>query len=430
MSNSQADSVYRNLELLGLTSQEIQILTILLSEPKSFSTLDLEKLTELPKHQIYRALKRLIHDHYIEDVSNTIPKKYFTNKATIEKNILYYEEKSLQEKKSLSLSNQEDLYNLFMDQEQKDTYILLLKNPLSRNELGETLEFSYEKIRNITQKLEAKKYISSYKKGKIILYKSNPLKDLISKRIENIEKSFEEKKHIITNILNFTTEIKENGKKTLSETKIDNYKIVSNVLTKLDLQEPIYSSLFIAVDFSEFWSYLLFEEMSTAIKLTEKGYKIRWLVSNDFISLLNDLDIDNIRSIIDLHPNFSIKIYDKLIERIIIFNSSEFYHFSFSSSFLDTAIYHSDPQITKLKIQEFQAAWEKSHDIRPLIIESLEKQNLIDFIRPDQQIASISTYNIALLGNRGVGKTSLVERFLTGKFTPNLRVTLGIKVAA
>ena len=428
MSNSQQDLVYRNLELLGLTSQEIQILTLLLSEPKSFSTLDLEKLTELPKHQIYRALKRLIHDNYIEELSNTIPKKYFTSHSTIEKNILFFEEKSYQEKKSLSLSNQDDLYNLFMDQEQKQAYILLLKEAMSRNELCETLQFSYEKVRNITQKLETKKHITSYKKGKIILYRSNSIEEIINQRIGVIEKALEEKKKFINNILNFTSEFKETDKKALSETKIDDYQIVSKVLNKLNIQETIYSSLFIAVDFSEFWSNILFEELSTAIKLANKGYKIHWVVSNDFISLLNNLDIDNIRSIIELHPNFSIKIYNKLIERIIIFNSSEFYHFSFSSSFLETAIYHNDPQITSLKIQEFNQAWENSYDIRPLIIESLENQDLIDFINPDQQIESILTYNIALMGDKGVGKTSLVERFLTGKFTTNLRVTLGIKV--
>jgi small GTP-binding protein len=290
------------------------------------------------------------------------------------------------------------------------------------------LDFYYEKIRNITQKLSAKKYIESYKKGKIILYKSNSLEEIVKQRLISIDNALNEKKKILSNLVDFTSDTKSELSKSLLETKIKDHQITSKYLNKLDKNNPIYSSLFVAIDSSPSWKEFLNEELLRALELVADGYEIKWLVSEEILSFINDLDIDDINSLLKYYPKFSIKVYNRLIERIIIFNASEFYHFSFTPSFLDSAIYHNDSEITALKIREFNEAWENSHDIRPLILEVLKKQDLIDFITPGQQIESIQTFNLALMGDKGVGKTTLINRFLTGKFISNLRVTLGIKV--
>jgi small GTP-binding protein len=413
---------------LGLTSQEILILTSILSSSSSLSTLELEKLTNLPKHQIYRALKKLINESLIEELNSSIPKKYLSQTSTIKKFLQSLEEKSNLEKENLSKSNKEDLSNIFMDEEQKLVHSLLFDDHLSRNELSEMLDFSYEKIRNITQKLSAKKYIESYKKGKIILYKSNSLEEIVKQRLISIDNALNEKKKILSNLVDFTSDTKSELSKSLLETKIKDHQITSKYLNKLDKNNPIYSSLFVAIDSSPSWKEFLNEELLRALELVADGYEIKWLVSEEILSFINDLDIDDINSLLKYYPKFSIKVYNRLIERIIIFNASEFYHFSFTPSFLDSAIYHNDSEITALKIREFNEAWESSHDIRPLILEVLKKQDLIDFITPGQQIESIQTFNLALMGDKGVGKTTLINRFLTGKFISNLRVTLGIKV--
>ncbi|MHA2339389.1 MAG: helix-turn-helix domain-containing protein [Candidatus Hodarchaeales archaeon] len=422
------ETINRYLELLGLTSQEILILTSILSSSSSLSTLELEKLTNLPKHQIYRALKKLINESLIEELNSSIPKKYLSQTSTIKKFLQSLEEKSNLEKENLSKSNKEDLSNIFMDEEQKLVHSLLFDDHLSRNELSEMLDFSYEKIRNITQKLSAKKYIESYKKGKIILYKSNSLEEIVKQRLISIDNALNEKKKILSNLVDFTSDTKSELSKSLLETKIKDHQITSKYLNKLDKNNPIYSSLFVAIDSSPSWKEFLNEELLRALELVADGYEIKWLVSEEILSFINDLDIDDINSLLKYYPKFSIKVYNRLIERIIIFNASEFYHFSFTPSFLDSAIYHNDSEITALKIREFNEAWESSHDIRPLILEVLKKQDLIDFITPGQQIESIQTFNLALMGDKGVGKTTLINRFLTGKFISNLRVTLGIKV--
>ncbi|MHA2105515.1 MAG: helix-turn-helix domain-containing protein [Candidatus Hodarchaeales archaeon] len=422
------ETINRYLELLGLTSQEILILTSILSSSSSLSTLELEKLTNLPKHQIYRALKKLINESLIEELNSSIPKKYLSQTSTIKKFLQSLEEKSNLEKENLSKSNKEDLSNIFMDEEQKLVHSLLFDDHLSRNELSEMLDFSYEKIRNITQKLSAKKYIESYKKGKIILYKSNSLEEIVKQRLISIDNALNEKKKILSNLVDFTSDTKSELSKSLLETKIKDHQITSKYLNKLDKNNPIYSSLFVAIDSSPSWKEFLNEELLRALELVADGYEIKWLVSEEILSFINDLDIDDINSLLKYYPKFSIKVYNRLIERIIIFNASEFYHFSFTPSFLDSAIYHNDSEITALKIREFNEAWENSHDIRPLILEVLKKQDLIDFITPGQQIESIQTFNLALMGDKGVGKTTLINRFLTGKFISNLRVTLGIKV--
>jgi sugar-specific transcriptional regulator TrmB len=113
------ETINRYLELLGLTSQEILILTSILSSSSSLSTLELEKLTNLPKHQIYRALKKLINESLIEELNSSIPKKYLSQTSTIKKFLQSLEEKSNLEKENLSKSNKEDLSNIFMDEEQK-----------------------------------------------------------------------------------------------------------------------------------------------------------------------------------------------------------------------------------------------------------------------------------------------------------------------
>jgi small GTP-binding protein len=392
------ETVNRYLELLGLTSQEISILTNIMSSSSSLSTLELEKLTNLPKHQIYRALKKLINESLIEELNSSIPKKYLSSPTTIKKFLHTLEEKSKMEKENLSKSNSEDLSNIFMDEEQKKVYALLLNDHLSRNELSEMLNFSYEKIRNITQKLLAKKYIESYKKGKIILYKSNSLEEIVKQRLVTIDNNIDEKKKILSNLVDFTSDTKSELPKSLLETKIKDYKITSKYSDKLVKKETIYSTLFVAIDSSPSWKEFLNEELLKALELVADGYEIKWLVSEEILSFINDLDIDNINSLLKFYPQFSIKIY------------------------------HNDSEITSIKIREFSEAWENSHDIRPLILEVLKKQDLIDFITPNQQIESIRTFNLALMGDKGVGKTTLINRFLTGKFISNLRVTLGIKV--
>lgn len=40
------------------------------------------------------------------------------------------------------------------------------------------------------------------------------------------------------------------------------------------------------------------------------------------------------------------------------------------------------------------------------------------------------TYKICIFGNGGVGKTSLLQRYLTGEFTLNLKVTIGVDIAS
>ncbi|MHA1983378.1 MAG: Rab family GTPase [Candidatus Hodarchaeales archaeon] len=428
MSELSQTAINRRLELLGLTTQEILVLSNILSSTVPISTLDLEKLTKLPKHQIYRALKKLINESMIEELNSTIPKRYLSNRSTIKKYREIIDNKASQDKQKISSSSQDSIYNLIMDEEQKQVYKLLLKQHLSRNDLCDHLGFPYEKIRNITQKLEVKKSIESYKKGKIILYKSKDFNEIINHRIKIIEDECIEKKNNLNFLIDLLSSKKNNEEKHLSETKINDFQIIFKEASNFKKKEPIYSTLFIAIDSTEPWLKLLNEELYKAIQLAEKGFKLCWLVSEEFLSLINNLDIDSINSLLESFPNLEIRIYNKLIERVIIINSSEFYHFSFSTSFLDSVIYHNDSQVTTIKIQEFMLAWENSHDIRPLIIELLNKQDLINFIKPDQQIESIKTFNVALVGDKGVGKTTLIHRFLTGKFISNLRVTLGIKV--
>jgi small GTP-binding protein len=95
---------------------------------------------------------------------------------------------------------------------------------------------------------------------------------------------------------------------------------------------------------------------------------------------------------------------------------------------LKNAVYHRDSNVTQAKITEFFSVWEQAHDIRALISAELKDANLAQVIQRFSDLPSLQTFSIALLGDKGVGKSCLVKRLIWDRFEPDLRVTLGVLV--
>ncbi|MHA1983331.1 MAG: helix-turn-helix domain-containing protein [Candidatus Hodarchaeales archaeon] len=427
----------KELEAFGLSNEEARIVSLLLKSTKTLTGIEISEEIGLPKHQLYSSLSKLEKQKLIKQVSFK-PKKYFSDQITLNESLSLYEqqiENEINTFKSTSNSNEELCYQLLgFDQDQKQIHKFLLERPSTRNDLIRRINtLSYEKVRNITDFLISKNFgrkISS--KGKSILYIGISLKEILENKIDSSNSDLNEKKGRIENIINLV-EYKRSENKSPASTETLVLHSYDDILKKISQTligtKVVKSSLFLQSDENySHWIKIIKTELNKALELIESGKKVLWLVNRVFVRIFADFENELIEQVLKSKPDFQLRVTKKLFNPMLIFDDDEVLELSSASNYLEKAITISDIEYTSLKSDEFSQTWDDGIEFRQVLGEMLDEKKLIYFISKDIKFKEMPVLSVALLGDKAVGKTSLVKRFLTEKFDPNLNYTLGILI--
>ena len=432
------DKLRNDLELLGLSPQESLIVALLLCTKKSLTIKEISEEVNIPNYLLYNILNLLTQKGFIEQISLK-PKSYVSDQMLIQQSTELFEQEiySLCDSYRNALKKgEDDVFKILgMDEDLTRVYKFLEKNPGTRKDLVTKLDISYEKIRTITENLFLRKFIQKKMKGKSILYFIVPLNEIIETEIQNLKGKLEDRSNrmdLLINCLENTEEETEKETKSNQITVIDTHseihrkvEILSNNATE------ILSSIFIEMnqDFSN-WKELIEQEILFALKLIENGTKIKWLVNRSFIDIFKNLDTKIIHQTLKSQPDFSIKIVQaqSFTDKMIVIDEENYFEFPKSSDYLNKAIHISDKNIALIKKLEFLNEWAKAIDYKSFLSDDNKNDNIILFLGDDAEYSKLKSYKIAFLGNKGVGKTSLINRYLNGYYDPHITATLGILV--
>lgn len=434
------EKIKTELELLGLSPQEASIVALLLCHKRSMNIKEIAEEVKIPSYLLYNILNSLTQKGFIEQISLK-PKCYVSDQMLIQQSTEIFEQDiySLCDsyRNALKKGDEEVYAILGIDEDQKNVYKHLVGVPSTRKDLVNNLNLSYEKVRTITENLSLKKFIQKKMKGKSILYFSLPINEIVETEIQNLKGKLEERSNrmdLLINCLESTEEVKEQESKGNQITVIENH---SDIHRKVEIlsgnASEILSTLFIEMnqDFSN-WRELIEYELYFALKLCETGKKIKWLVTKSFIEIFQNLDTKLIHQTLKSHPDFSIKIVTphSFSSRIIVIDELNYFEFPKNSDYLNKAIHITDKNISTLKKIEFMNEWTKSTDYRSFLNDNNDSKNdnIILFLGDQAESTRFKTFKIAFLGNKGVGKTSLIHRHEHSYYDPHIKATLGIQV--
>ena len=427
-----------DLELLGLSPQESLIVALLLCTKKSLTIKEISEEVEIPNYLLYNILNLLTQKGFIEQISLK-PKSYVSDQMLVQQSTELFEQEIYtlcdSYRSALKSGDQEVFKILGFDEDLIRVYRYLAQNPGTRKDLVTKLNLSYEKIRTITENLFLKKIIQKKMKGKSILYFAVPLNEIIETEIQNLKGKLEDRSNRMDLLINCLENTEEEKDKELKSNQISVIESHSEIHRKVELLSnnatEILSSLFIEMnqDFSN-WKELIEQELEFALKLLENGKKIRWLVNRSFIEIFKNLDTKLIHQTLKSNPDFSIKIVQahSFTNKIIIIEEQNYFEFPKSSDYLNKAIHIVDKNIAMVKKLEFLNEWAKAIDYRAFLNDDTKNDNIVLFLGSEAEAAKFKTFKIAFLGNKGVGKTSLIHRHLHGYYDPHITATLGILV--
>lgn len=429
-----------DLELLGLSPQEALIVALLLCNKKSMTIKEISEEVEIPNYLLYNILNLLTQKGFIEQISLK-PKSYVSDQILIQQSTELFEQEIYSHcdsyRNALKKGEEEVFKILGMDEDQKRVYNYLETTPGTRKDLVTKLDISYEKIRTITENLFLRKFIQKKMKGKSILYFIVPLNEIIETEIQNLKSKLEEHSNRMDMLVTCLETSEESKEKESKSNQISVIETHSEIHRKVEILSAnateILSSLFIEMtqDFSN-WRELIEQELTFALKLIEEGKKIKWLVNRSFIEIFKNLDTKIIHQTIKAQPDFSIKIVQahQFTNRIIIIEEQNYFEFPKSSDYLNKAISIADRNIAMVKKMEFLNEWSKAIDYRSFLSDNTNSKNdnIILFLGEEAEVTKFKSFKIAFLGNKGVGKTSLIYRHLHGYYDPHITATLGILV--
>ncbi|MHA2365854.1 MAG: helix-turn-helix domain-containing protein [Candidatus Hodarchaeales archaeon] len=430
------DGIIRELEAYGLTPQESLIVCTLLNSTKALTSKKIAELLGIPRYQIYNIISKLENQKIIKQVSMR-PKKLISDPIILKESFLFLEQRILNECntfENLSPTSLSTCYQMLsFDDDQKIVHEYLVKTSATRNDLIKALKFNYDKIRNITDFLSSHDYIKKRMQGKAILYIGVPVGEIIQSQIDFLRKKVEEKRQRVQRILLMleSRTLKDDDEADQPITQIiSNYEQIQQyTIVKSQNAQEVLNSLFNSTiqNFIQ-WKEIIKKELVNAIELCNTCTSVKWLVDRSFLSIFKNFDAELIEKVMKASPKFSIRVTSRWTPPVLIIDELEVIEYSSFAPFMEKALYLKDEEIAKVKKFDFLSSWEIAHDFRPLIGDIIEKQKLIYFTGRNIEFKILKTFDIALLGDKGVGKTTLTQRYIHSKFDPDIRYTLGILV--
>ncbi|MHA1983908.1 MAG: Rab family GTPase [Candidatus Hodarchaeales archaeon] len=427
----------RELENYGLNRLESEILSLLLQSDRAITTKDIISHIKIAKHQIYNILNNLEKKTLLKQIGSK-PKQFISNGTILNESMdIFVKEITLEcnaLRNSITLGEDKVYQLLGFDHDAKKIHKHLMTFPATRSGLVSTFpDYSYEKIRNICEFLLYEKAITKTLRGKSLLYSGIALPDIVEIQLNNLKSKINNRKqHLdkILQLLEIPEEEEDEEQQIFSAKTLSTYENISPLLlTHSENATEILSSLFVVIDNNFIqWNDLIVTELKKAVKLCFTDVKVKWLVDRTFLDLFKKIDNDLKEQTINAFPRLSIRVVSRYSTRLYIIDEEEFFEFPQATQFLEKTLYIKDTSATKVKRLDFLDVWEQSHDFLPLFNDSVDENELIYFIDHKEKFSKLKAFNIAFLGNKGVGKTSIDKRYLTDKWDPQIKVTLGILV--
>ncbi|MFX0126407.1 MAG: GTP-binding protein [Candidatus Hodarchaeota archaeon] len=418
----------------GLSSSEAQILWILLRNSRPMSGNEVSEHTDLIRHYVFELLKRLARRGFVEEIPER-PRRYTTALDILERKISLLEQECENVCQTLSdpqLDSREKMILLGLDEIQIDLYLLLMKGHETRRALKEHSGHSYEIIRKRTDEMAESGIVKRRRIGKALHYIPSPLEKVFQAEISSRKTKWLKQKERLQNSLEKLRMYLWRGKDQVGPEEMDivllrgQKMIEERIRAHLTEANRVLTTLFINVTHNvELFTSLADRMINTLIQMGNRGAEVRCLVEDFFPFILSSLDETNVVDFLTISPKVQTRIAPFPLPCLIIIDKSLVFEFPSTSAALDKCVLYRGETLTQLKITEFFESWERASDIRPFLreifTESGWKQIESSMVRDPTY-----TFKIVICGPTSVGKTTLIRRFCTKKFIPELKATMGL----
>ncbi len=418
----------------GLSSSEAQILWILLRNSRPMSGNEVSEHTDLIRHYVFELLKRLARRGFVEEIPER-PRRYTTALDILERRISLFEQESESICQTLADSEtpaREKMTLLGLDEIQIDLYLLLLNGHETRRVLKEHSGHSYEIIRKRTDEMAESGIVKRRRVGKALHYIPNPIDSVIETEISSRKTKWLKHKERLQKSLEKLRMYLWRGKDQVGPEEMDivllrgQKMIEERIRAHLTEANRALTTLFIHVTHNvELFTDLANRTLRILTEMGKRGAEVRCLVEDFFPFILSSLDEKNVVDFLTISPKVQTRIAPFPLPCLIIIDKSLVFEFPSASSSLEKCVLYRGETLTQLKITEFFESWERASDIRPFLREIFSEpawKNIETSMTRDPTY----TFKLVICGPSSVGKTTLIRRFCTKKFIPELKATMGL----
>ncbi|MFX1512676.1 MAG: helix-turn-helix domain-containing protein [Promethearchaeota archaeon] len=431
---SQSIALIDELIEFGLSSSEAQILWILLRNSRPMSGNEVSEHTDLIRHYVFELLKRLARRGFVEEIPER-PRRYTTALDILERRIGLLEqecENVCQTLEDDQIPAREKMDLLGLDEIQIDLYLLLHQGHETRRALKEHSGHSYEIIRKRTDEMAESGIVKRRRIGKALHYIPLPLETVIQVEISSRKAKWLKHKERLQKSLEKLRMYLWRGKDEIGPEEMDivllrgQKMIEERIKAHMIEADRVLSTLFVHVTHNvELFTDLANRIIKIFAQIGQRGAEIRSLVEDFFPFVLSSLDEKAVVDFLTISPKVQTRIAPFPLPCLIIIDKSLVFEFPSAAHTLDKCVLYRGETLAQLKITEFFESWERASDIRPFLREIFNEAAWKEI---EESLTRDPTYTFKLVicGPSSVGKTTLIRRFCTKKFIPELKATMGL----
>ncbi|MHA2273098.1 MAG: helix-turn-helix domain-containing protein [Candidatus Hodarchaeales archaeon] len=430
------------LEDFGLSSAEAEVLSILLQSPTTSLTGNaVARNTTITRYYVFSLLSRLVQKGFAAEIKER-PRRYYSTLEMLRRTVESME-KDHQATITAIEESRQDPKKFFeamgFEEEIAVGFNILQQGAASRKQLIERaeasgLELKYEHFRRITNVLVDRHYAEKLARGRTYYYQPASLEEIIDREKDKLREEWKERKTSLLRNLDALSRIvgvspAQAAVRTSISIMRDAKAISRRILAEGLRAEELLCAQFLRLQFDhESYSKMLGTTFFNFVELVEAGVTVRCLVNDCALYHIATIPESILGRLFSAPKGFSMKITSQIMSPCVIISESCVFEFPLISELLfDPAILLDGPEIVKERQLEFDRIWGQSEDIRPYLrplVDPITRGVIDNSMRDIQHL----DFKIIVCGEAGVGKTSLVRRFSSGKYPLNVAGTIGTRI--
>jgi sugar-specific transcriptional regulator TrmB len=430
------------LEDFGLSSAEAEVLSILLQSPTTSLTGNaVARNTTITRYYVFSLLSRLVQKGFAAEIKER-PRRYYSTLEMLKRAVESMENDHRATITAIEESRQDPdkfFEAMGFEEEIGVGFSILQQGAASRKQLIERaeasgLELKYEHFRRITNILVDRHYAEKIARGRTYYYQPVNLGEIIDREKEKLREEWKERKtSLLRNLDALSRIVGVSPAQTAVTTSIsimrDAKAISRRILAEGLRAEEFLCAQFLRLQFDhENYSKMLGTTFFNFVELVEAGVTVRCLVNDFALFHVANISESILSRLFSTPKRFSMKITSQIMSPCVIIGESCVYEFPLISELLfDPAILLDGPEIVKERQLEFDRIWGHSEDIRPYLrplVDPVTRGVIDNSMRDIQNL----DFKIIVCGEAGVGKTSLVRRFCSGKYPLNVAGTIVARI--